>query len=318
MGRPAVPVTVLVYDPDHAERYAGLIRAPRGALDVRVASTEAAAGRHIADARVLYSWTLPRELFAKAARLEWVQAMAAGVNWALVPELPAGVVVTRAPGVFGPWMAEYTVGWCLWITQRMERYREAQRAGRWIGEVVPERLAGKTMVLLGTGDIGRTIARAARGMGLRVIGVSRSGRPVPGFQRVYPSAARTKALAQADFAVVALPLTAGTRGVVGAAELAALPRHAWLLNVGRGPVVAEAALVDALRERRLAGVVLDVFWKEPLSADHPLWTMDNVVITPHISGPSTPDELAPIFNDNLARFLAGRRLRHVVDRARGY
>jgi phosphoglycerate dehydrogenase-like enzyme len=95
-------------------------------------------------------------------------------------------------------------------------------------------------------------------------------------------------------------------------------RSAWLINVGRGPVIDEAALGAALRERRLAGAVLDVFADEPLPPQHPLWALDNAVITPHISGPSTPEEIAPIFNDNLRRFLAGRRLRHVVDRARGY
>ncbi|MBM4443265.1 MAG: D-2-hydroxyacid dehydrogenase, partial [Candidatus Rokubacteria bacterium] len=104
----------------------------------------------------------------------------------------------------------------------------------------------------------------------------------------------------------------------GARELAAMKPTAWLLNVARGAVVDEAALVDALRRRAIGGAVLDVFTTEPLPADHPLWGLDNAVITPHISGPSTPDEIAPVFADNLARFLAGRRLRHVVDRARGY
>jgi phosphoglycerate dehydrogenase-like enzyme len=127
-----------------------------------------------------------------------------------------------------------------------------------------------------------------------------------------------RALAVADWVVLTVPLTPATRGLIGAGELAAMRPGAWLLNVARGPVVDEAALLDALRRRAIAGAVLDVFATEPLPAAHPLWTLENVVITPHISGPSTPDEIAPVFADNLRRFLAGRPLRHVVDRRRGY
>jgi phosphoglycerate dehydrogenase-like enzyme len=115
-----------------------------------------------------------------------------------------------------------------------------------------------------------------------------------------------------------VPLTDATRGFIGAAELAAMKPSAWLINIARGPVLDEAALLDALRGNRLGGVVLDVFDEEPLPQGHPLWELDNVVITPHISGPSTPDEIAPIFNDNLRRYLTGRTLRYGVDRNRAY
>jgi phosphoglycerate dehydrogenase-like enzyme len=130
--------------------------------------------------------------------------------------------------------------------------------------------------------------------------------------------ALTEALGQGDFVVVVLPLTDETRGVIGASELAAMRPGAWLFNIGRGAVVAERALVEALRTRRIGGAVLDVFAEEPLPAGHPLWSLENAVVTPHISGPSTPAEMAPVFNDNLARWLSGRPLRHVVDRRRGY
>ena len=184
--------------------------------------------------------------------------------------------------------------------------------------MLPERLAGKTMTIVGLGDIGRTIAAGARALGVRVLGVSRSGSAVRGVERVFRLPRLPRALAEADFVVVILPLTSGTRGVLGASALAAMKRTAWLFNIGRGPVVDETALVAALRERRIGGAVLDVFGTEPLPAEHPLWGLDNVVVTPHISGPSTPAEITPVFNDNLARWLAGRPLRHVVDRARGY
>jgi glyoxylate/hydroxypyruvate reductase A len=312
---------VLVYHPDAAEAqaYARLVRAPRGrAVDVRVCTSPAAAAPVAAEADVVYAWQFPPALYAAAPRLAWLQVMGAGVDWALGPELPARVVVTRAPGIFGGWMSEYVLGWCAWVTQRMETYRAAQRERRWIGTVLPERLRGKTLALVGLGDIGREIARVARAVGLRVVGVSRSGRRVPGLARVYRTAALHQALAAADFVVLVLPLTPHTRGLIDAAALAAMRPHAWLLNIARGAVVDDAALVQALSSRRIGGAVLDVFETEPLPTDHPLWGLDNAVITPHISGPSTPDEIAPIFNANLARWLTHRPLHHTIDRTRGY
>ncbi|HYE91681.1 MAG TPA: D-2-hydroxyacid dehydrogenase, partial [Terriglobales bacterium] len=232
--------------------------------------------------------------------------------------LPPHVVVTRVPGIFGPWMAEYVLGWCTFVTQRVETYRTAQRERRWDDRVIPRRLRGDTLLIVGLGDIGRAVARTARAVGLRVLGVSRRAAAVSGVERVYRTRELRRALAAADWVVLTVPLTAATRGLLGAPELAAMKPTAWLLNVARGAVVDEAALVDALRRRAIGGAVLDVFTTEPLPAAHPLWELENAVITPHISGPSTPDEIAPVFADNLARFLAGRRLRHVVDRTRGY
>ena len=313
------PVNVLVYDASAAAHYARLVRAPRGRVVLHVASTPDEAAAHIGAAEVLYAWKFPPDLYAQAARLRWLQAMGAGVDWALVPALPPRVVVTRTPRVFGPWMVEYVLGWSLWVTQRMAAYLEAQRRHAWIQEEVsPERLAGKTMTIVGLGDIGRAFARRARSLGMRVIGVSRSGRAVPGVDRVHPVRALSRALAEADFVVLVLPLTEATRGLVGAAQLGAMRPTAWLLNVGRGAVVDEEALVRALAARRIGGAILDVFETEPLPPEHPLWGFANVVITPHIAGPNMPEEIAPVFDDNLARYLGGRRLRHVVDRRRGY
>jgi glyoxylate/hydroxypyruvate reductase A len=308
--------TVLVYHAD--PRYAELTRVPkRGAL-VRTAATPREAAEPIAEAEILYAWKFPPQLYAKAGRLKWLQVMGAGVDWALVPELPAGVQVTRAPGIFGPWMAEYVVAWCAWVTQKMRVYRDAQRQRRWLDHVLPDRLAGKTLTIVGLGDIGRDIARAARGLGMRVLGVTRRGRAVREAARVYPVSAMTRALGEADFVVVLLPLTPETRGIIGAAALAAMKPSAWLINIARGAVVDEAALLVALEGKQIAGAVLDVFDREPLPPSHPLWKLDNVVVTPHISGPSLPEEIAPIFNENLRRFLAGRPLNGRVDIRRGY
>jgi glyoxylate/hydroxypyruvate reductase A len=312
------PARVLVYHPAEAKDYAALIRAPRGRVAVIACGTADEAAAVVGETDVIYGWKFPTALYPRAARLRWLHAMGAGVDWVLVPGFPEHVTVTRVPGVFGPWMREYVLARCLALTQRLETYRGFQRSGSWREDVVPERLAGKTMVVVGLGDIGRTIAGGARALGMRVIGVSRSGRRAREAHRVYRMPALTEALGQGDFVVVVLPLTDQTRGVIGAVELAGMKPTAWLFNIGRGAVVAERALVEALRTRRIAGAVLDVFADEPLPAGHPLWSLENAVVTPHISGPSTPAEMAPVFNDNLARWLSGRPLRHVVDRRRGY
>jgi phosphoglycerate dehydrogenase-like enzyme len=312
--------TILVYYPGgtEAERYARLIRAPRGRVTVHTAATPEAAALRAAEADVFYGWKFPPTLLAKAGRLRWLQAMGAGVDWALRPELPPGVTVTRAPGVFAPWMREYALGWLLWITQRTETYRALQRERRWDQRVAPHRLAGATLAVVGLGDIGRTIARAARAFGMHVVGVSRHGRGAREADRVYRPAQLTRALGEADFVVVVTPLTEETRGLIDARALAAMRPTAWLMNIGRGPVVDERALMAALDERRIAGAILDVFATEPLPPESPWWRYDNVAVTPHIAGPDVPEDMAPLFNDNLARYLGGRPLRHVVDRRRGY
>ncbi len=311
--------TILVYHPEpgEAQAYARLIKQPKPPFAVAVCSTQSEALPHIGDAEVLYAWNFPRELLPRAAKLRWAQNMGAGVERLMLPELPRRVRVTRVAGIFGPWMAEYVLGWCLWLTQRAELFRAQQRERRW-RPVDPLRLHGATLCVVGLGDIGRTIAGAARAFGMRVVGVSRSGRKDAGIERVYKTRDIRKALANADFIALTVPLTESTRGLIGAAELAAMRPSAWLINIARGPIVAEAALLEALRSRRLGGAVLDVFDEEPLPEGHPLWELDNVVVTPHISGPSTPGEIAPIFNDNLRHYLAGRPLRYEVDRKRGY
>ena len=164
------------------------------------------------------------------------------------------------------------------------------------------------------GDIGCDRARGAfLGMSCSC---SRSGRAVTEADRVYSFAVNT-ALKAADFVVLVTPLTDDTR-LLRRPRPRRMPARAWLVNIGRGALVDEPALEDALRTRRIAGAILDVFTEEPLRPDHPLWSLPNAIITPHISGPSTPEEIAPIFNDNLARYLSSRPLRHRVDRRRGY
>ncbi len=314
---PKAPVSVLVYHPDEAQTYARLVRAPRGRVRVRMASTPAEAMPYVGEMEVLYGWGFPTNLLPLAGRLRWIHVMGAGVDRFLDAPFPPKVVLTRVEGVFGPWMAEYALGWLLWTTQRMEAFRAAQRMRRW-EPIDPSRLRGRTLGMVGLGSIGRAIARVARGFSMHVIGVSRSGRRVTEAERVYRRPAFHEFLAASDYVVLAVPLTPGTRGLIGEAELRAMRPESWLVNIGRGGLIQDDPLVRALHERWIAGAVLDVFSEEPLPAEHPFWGMPNVVVTPHISGPSDPAELAPLFNENLRRFLDGRALRGRVDIRRGY
>src|SRR5262249_12910931 len=195
-------------------------------LSFPLASSPEDAAPLIGRAEVLYAWQFPSELLSRAQHLRWVQSMGAGVERFCVPQLPRHVILTRAAGVFGRWMAEYTLAWCLWVTQRIELFRDQQRQRRW-NEVTPARLGGTPLCGVGLGDIGRVVARAARGLGMRVIGVTRSGRAAREAERVYRASALRQALAAADFVVLTVPLTPATHDLIGPRELAAMKRSAW-------------------------------------------------------------------------------------------
>jgi len=314
---PKGPVSVLVYHPDEAQAYARLIRAPRGQIRLRVASTPETALPFVEEMDVLYTWGFPNEFLPMARRLRWVQVMGAGVNAFLDTPFPPKVVLTRVEGVFGPWMAEYVFGWLLWASQRTEPLRAVQRLRRW-EPMTPFLLRGRTLGIVGMGSVGRVIASVGRAFQMRVLGLSRTGHRVPEVDRVYRRPAFHEFLAASDYVVLVAPLTPETRGMLGEPELHAMKPEAWLVNLGRGSLIQEPTLVRALQERWIAGAVLDVFSEEPLPTEHPFWGMPNVVVTPHISGPSLPEEIAPIFNENLRRFLSGRPLRGRVDIRRGY
>jgi phosphoglycerate dehydrogenase-like enzyme len=194
-----------------------------------------------------------------------------------------------------------------------------QRERRWTRHVNPT-LAGRTLGILGLGAIGAELARKAAALEMRVIGTKRDGLPVAHVERVHPPSETQTVLAQSDYVVLLLPSTPETRGLINARSLERMKRTAYLLNFGRGDLVVEEDLANAVRARVIAGAVLDVFVNEPLPADSPLWTTEGITIFPHVGGlhPDRDEIVAALWVDNLRRFANGEPLRQVVDRARGY
>lgn len=291
--------------------------------DVRLARSDQELAQTVGRMEVLCVWDFRRQrlrqVWPQAGRLRWVHAASAGVDTVVFPELAASdVVVTNTRGVLDDCIAEWVLGVMLVFAKDLGTTFELQRERCWHHRD-SERLAGKRVLVVGAGSIGGAVARLCRAAGTRVEGVARAPRSGdPDFDRVVaPDELRT-ALSTADFVVVCAPHTVETRGMIGAPELAALPPGARLINVGRGPVVDERALLDALRSGRLAGAALDVFDEEPLPADHPLWAMDQVIVSPHMAGDFAGWEKAfsAVFVENFRRWTRGEPLLNVVDKAR--
>jgi phosphoglycerate dehydrogenase-like enzyme len=268
---------------------------------------------------------VPGSLLAAAPRLRWFQAWGAGVEWVL--QYPAAIerdfVLTNTSGIHPIQMAEHVLALMLAFARRLPDAMHAQAGRTWRHMENAEvfELAGKTMLLVGVGAIGRRTAQAAAALGVRVLGIRRvpSGR-LPGIERLAGIESLQDLLPEADFVVLLTPLTPETRHLIGERELRLMKRDAYLVNVSRGGVVDEAALVRALREGWIAGAGLDVFEHEPLPADSPLWDLRNVVITGHYGGasPAYDDRAFEVFLDNLHRYRAGQPLRNVVDKRHGY
>jgi phosphoglycerate dehydrogenase-like enzyme len=266
--------------------------------------------------------------FARARRLRWIHTPSAGVDHLLFPALvESEVTLTNSRGVHDDTMAEHTIAVMLAFARKLHLARDAQHARRWSQQPLwresPafEFLAGSTIAIVGFGSIGRAIAARARALGQTVLAVRRhaGGEPGPAHE-VHGPAALDDVLGRADWVVLVLPQTSETRGLLSRERLARLRPGARLVNLGRGSLVDEDALIEALRDGRLAGAALDVTATEPLPPESPLWEMPQVILTPHVSGlgPRYWHRALQPFADNLARFLAGEPLQFVVDKRAGY
>ena len=271
-------------------------------------------------ADVLLAWRPPRNLARRAPRLRWAQSLTGGMEgWLASSDLPSSLVLTCARGTHRVQMPEHILAGLFIASKQLAPIVLDQRERRWTRRTNPV-LAGTTLGILGLGAIGTEVARKAAALDMRVIGTKRDGKPVPHVTRVFDADGTDAVLAESDFVVLLLPSTRVTRDLMNLARLSRMKPTAWLLNFGRGDLVVDDDLVTAVRDRRIAGAVLDVFRKEPLPPEHAFWTTEGIVVLPHVGGlhPTRDDIVAELFIDNLRRFAAGQPLREVVDRTREY
>jgi len=313
MQKPAV----LILTPD-AHEYLLLLQ------DLIQAGTSLCVAETADDARNVYAGEsiilgtpdLVAEVIGQMPQVRWVQSSWAGVT----PLLSAGrtdYLLTGIKDTFGREMAEYVLGYMLARELKLfERLGRQARRSWWAEH--SGTLHGKTLGIMGTGSIGRSFARMAKPFGMRVIGFSRSGAAAEGFEQVFSSRERDEFLAQPDYLVCVLPDTPATLHLLDTEAFRLVQRHCYLVNVGRGSVVDENALVRALFNGELAGATLDVFQQEPLPEDSPLWNAPGLIVTGHISGASRPHDITSIFRENYHRYCENEPLSYQIDFERGY
>jgi phosphoglycerate dehydrogenase-like enzyme len=264
-----------------------------------------------------------RAIFPLAHRLDWVHTLAAGVDSILFPEFVCSPVrLTNGRNMFSNSLAEFAIASMLFFAKDLRRMLESQKATHWdpfdIGM-----LSGATLGIVGYGGIGKATAQLASGMGMRVLAVRRRtslSESEPNIESIFPPDRLHEMLRLSDFVFVAAPLTVETRGMIGPAEFSVMKSHAVIVNVGRGPVILESALIEALEQKRIRGAALDVFDHEPLPEDHPFYRMDNVLLSPHCAdrSPGWQQPSMQAFLDNFERYRRGQPLKNLVDKKAGY
>jgi phosphoglycerate dehydrogenase-like enzyme len=295
-------------------------------VELRFAPDREALIAAIPDAEIVYSWWGRREdleaAWAFAVRLRWIQAANVGVNGLLFPALvESDVILTNARGVAEHPIAESVVGFIVALAKDFPRMLDDQRTHVW-GDRDSERVAGKRLLVVGPGPIGREIGRACGvGLGMDVEAIGRNARAGDDvFERVGGPSDLHPALGRADYVVDAMPLSAETHHLFDARAFAAMRPSARFLNVGRGATVDEPALIEALRRGVIAGAALDVFEEEPLPQDSPLWDLPGVIVCPHMSGnvEGWESDFAAVFYDNVGRWVRGESLLNIVDKRLGF
>jgi phosphoglycerate dehydrogenase-like enzyme len=265
----------------------------------------------------LYSAGIAEVIADKGKDLRWIQFATSGIDKAIKNGLPGGIPVSNVGGIHGPVISEHVMHFLLGLFRRTREVEQARAHGKWIRDEVSPKirvLDGATLVVVGQGSIGREVAKKAAVFGSHVIAVTREGKPGNGVAETMGRERFADALGRADAVVMCLPLTTETHHMLGAQEIGHMKPTAFVVNVCRGGVIDQDALIAALNEGRIAGAGLDVVEEEPLAPDHVLWRMDNVLISPHISGAGgdRSNAVAEIFAANLRRYLAGEAPDRVV------
>jgi phosphoglycerate dehydrogenase-like enzyme len=260
-----------------------------------------------ADVLITFGAHMADHVLEKGVKLKWIQALGTGVDGIVDrPPFRPGTLVTNLHGHHGPAVSEAVLAAMLALSRDLRRTFENQGQHRW--QRFPlTLLAGKTVGIVGVGAIAEALAPRCAALEMRVLGISSAPRSVPAFAQVHGRDELERVAGEVDFLVLLTPYTAETHGLIDRAVLAAMKPSSYLINVARGGVVDEVALIETLEQHKIAGAALDVFSEEPLPEDHPLWRLDNVVLTPHTAGfnPAYADETLPIIEENMRRFLAG-------------
>ncbi|MEA5603855.1 D-2-hydroxyacid dehydrogenase [Nostoc sp. UHCC 0252] len=295
-------------------------------IDVVEVDSEGDLDGDVSDAEVyvngfyLKASTLEKVLTA-APRLRWQQSPSAGVNHILTPTfLQKDIILTNGAGVHAIPISEFVLAFMLYHAKNLRKLQTLQDAHTWVRGVFVEELADATLLILGTGNIGQAIASRAKAFGVKVWGSRRHPEPLPNFDKIVGADEWRSLLPAVDYVVIATPLTPETKGLIDEAALRSMRQSAYLINIARGAIVDEAALLTALREGWIAGAGLDTVATEPLPPESPLWSLPNAFITPHCSAlsPRLRERIAQLFIDNLKRYQTGQPLRNVVDKKAGY
>jgi len=281
-----------------------------------------------ASSDVIFNWSgslsLIRDVFLMSPRARWIHSRSAGLERTLFPELIASdLIMTNGSGVFSPSLGEFALAAILYFAKDFRRMIRNQMAARWEPfDILP--ISGQTVGIVGYGDIGRAVASRVRAMGMNVLAVKRhasaQNNPDPFAQRICTPDQRLAMLPQCDYVVVAAPLNAETVDLISAAEFAAMKPSAVIINVGRGPVINERAMINALSQHKIKGAALDVFDEEPLPANHPFYKLENVLLSPHCADhtPDWLDNAMRFFLAQFKKFRHGEPLLNVVDKKLGY
>lgn len=282
----------------------------------------------IADTDVFIGWSLRPQQFVAAGKLRWIHSPAAAVHQLMFPELVrSNVVVTNSTGIHGPVVAEHAIAVLLALAKRLPQAMQHQGKKFWSQDQLwherprPREVADATVVVIGMGSIGREFTTRARALGMKVLAVRENpGKGPDGADEVFNPGELDQVLPRADYVLLCTPVTPATAAIINAARLKLMKPDAYLINVGRGPLVDEAALLQALKDRQIAGAALDVFNEEPLPADSPFWSLDNLLITPHTAAVTERlwERHYRLIAENMRRFLAGKPLLNEVDKTRGY
>jgi phosphoglycerate dehydrogenase-like enzyme len=320
--------TVLVLTADLADKDLALLEQLPPETNLAVGTSVEAFERLAGDADVILNWSgsgaLLREVFLMCPGVRWVHSRAAGLDGQLFAELvDSHVPLTNGRGVFSQSLGEFALAAMLHFAKDLRRMVRNQEAGRWEPFDIVE-ISGQTVGIVGYGDIGRAVATRARAMGMRILAIKRHGPPLynvdPLVNQFYAPDARLEMMSRAHYIVASAPLTAETRGMIGEAEFAAMSPSAVVINIGRGPVIDEAAMVKALQERRIRGAALDVFDTEPLPAGHAFYSLDNVLLSPHCADhtPDWTEQAMRFFLAQFDHFVRGEPLQNVVKKQLGY